>query len=110
MSTAYETPIHSGHPDYSPNMTDYECAKLLFVFQMHDGVTACISQGVDDSGFIRWTDNVVNEWIEHYESVSMALARLAVLQECAQGDWLQGFHQNPAEFTQVARKFFQETC
>ena len=35
---------------------------------------------------LTWTDYVVNTWTEHYDSLAMALARVAVLAHCIQNE------------------------
>lgn len=104
MTSTVSSPIVSAHGDYQPTMTDYEMAKLLFVYDMGD-VTALISQGADDSGFIRWTDHVANEWIEHFPNVSLAIMRLATLQACGENSWEKGFVHTPKGFARVADEF-----
>lgn len=107
MTETITSPISTSHPDYQPNMVDYESAKLLFIYDMGD-VTAQISKGVDDSGFIRWTDHVANEWIEHFSSVSIALMRLAALQACGETCWETVFVHTPKGFERIADKFVNE--
>ena len=97
--------IQSAHPDYTPNMIDYETAKELFFVIINDDAKAIVSQGADDSGYLWWTDFVANDWLEHYPTVSLAIARLALLQACGESAWEKGFTQTPTEFVQQYEKF-----
>lgn len=99
-----ESFITSAHPDYQPNMTDFDISKEVCVI-INDDVKAVVSQGADDSGFLWWTDFVANEWLEHYPSVSLAIARLALLQACYESAWEKGFAQTPTEFMNEYSKF-----
>lgn len=96
--------IDSAHTDYQPNMTDFEISKEVCVI-INDDVKAVVSQGADDSGYLWWTDFVANEWLEHYPTVSLAIARLALLQACYESAWEKGFTQNPKEFVNEYSKF-----
>ena len=107
MTETIASPIQSSHTDYQPTMVDYESSKLLFIYDMGD-VTAHLSRGMDDSGFIRWTDHVANEWIEHFSTVSIAMMRLAALQACGEDSWEQGFTHTPKGFERIADKFVSE--
>jgi hypothetical protein len=97
--------IESAHPDYIPNRVDYETAKELFSVIICDDAKAVVSQGADDSGYLWWTDFVANEWLEHYPTVSLAIARLALLQECGESAWEKGFTHTPREFVNEYSKF-----
>ena len=93
--------VVSAHADYTPNKMDYDIAKHLFSATIGD-YSFSILQGADDSAFLRWDDGVANEWIEHYEKLSHAIARLAHLQHCAETAWKQSFNSHPRVF---ANKF-----
>ena len=99
--------VESAHPDYTPNAIDYDVAKELFSLLINEPVQAkvIVSRGADDSGFLWWTDFVANEWLEHYPTVSLAIARLALLQACGESAWVKGFTQTPKEFVQQYEKF-----
>ena len=97
--------IQSAHPDYTPNQHDWESAKELFSVIISDDAKAIVSQGTDDSGYLWWTDFVANEWLEHYQTVSLAIARLALLQACGESVWDKVFRQTPTEFVQQYGKF-----
>lgn len=73
---------------------------------------------IDDSAFVtiekspsgvslRWNDGVVNEWTEEYESLSVALARVAVLAACGEKDWEVGFVNDSSTFEANARDFLE---
>jgi hypothetical protein len=97
--------LESAHPDYTPNQHDYDTAKRLFSVIINDDAKAVVSQGADDSGYLWWTDFVANEWLEHYPTVSLAIARLALLQACGESAWEKGFKHTPTEFVQQYGKF-----
>ena len=100
--------IQSAHPDYIPTMDDYDTAKKLFFVLINDDAKAVVSQGADNSGYLWWTDFVANEWLEHYPTVSLAIARLALLQACGESEWDKAFKQTPKEFVQQYDKYQEE--
>ena len=97
--------VESAHPDYTPNAIDYDVAKELFFVIINQDAKAVVSRGADDSGYLWWTDFVANEWLEHYPTVSLAIARLALLQACGESAWEKGFTHTPKEFVQQYEKF-----
>ena len=99
--------IVTAHPDYQPNEVDLDIAKEVCSFDINGECGVTILQGADDSGFIRWTDYVANEWCEHYPTVAHAFARLAMLYVCADSNWEKGFAKNPKEFTEILDTFIQ---
>lgn len=90
--------VVSAHPDYTPNRNDYETATEVMRVSFED-YTIVISQGADGSAFLWWTEGI-NEWLEHFEKLSHAIARLAHLQSCAESDWEKGFASHPRYFAQ----------
>ena len=109
MNMTYTTEyIQSAHPDYIPTMDDYDTAKKLFFVLINDDAKAVVSQGADNSGYLWWTDFVANEWLEHYPTVSLAIARLALLQACGESEWDKAFKQTPKEFVQQYDKYQEE--
>lgn len=88
--------VVSAHADYTPNKIDYDIAAELFRVTFSD-YTVVVSQGADDSAFLWWTDGI-NEWLEHFERVSHALARFAHLQSCAESAWEKSFTSHPRYF------------
>lgn len=57
-----------------------------------------------------WTDHVANEWTETFETLPLALARLATLIHCVENgrmfsDPTEGGGETPAEFVQAATRF-----
>ena len=106
MNMTYTTEyIQSAHPDYIPTMDDYDTAKKLVFVLINDDAKAVVSQGADNSGYLWWTDFVANEWLEHYPTVSLAIARLALLQACGESEWDKAFKHTPTEFVQQYEKF-----
>jgi hypothetical protein len=89
--------VVSAHADYTPNRIDYDNSKKLFGTVI-GGYAFTISQGSDDSAYLVWNDGVANEWMEHFEKLSHAFARLAHLQACAESDWEKGFASHPRYF------------
>lgn len=59
---------------------------------------------VDEKYRLWWTDGVVNEWTEHYDSLALALLRVAVLDRCVESDLSFG-QATPDEFADVAKEF-----
>lgn len=109
MNMTYTTDyIQSAHPDYTPTMDDYDTTKKLFFVNINDDAKAVVSQGADNSGYLWWTDFVANEWLEHYPTVSLAIARLALLQACGESAWDKAFKQTPKEFVQQYDKYQEE--
>ena len=51
----------------------------------------------DGKAELWWTDYVANEWSEDYDSVAIALTRLALLVECDMAEWNIGFITTPKE-------------
>lgn len=96
--------IISAHKDHKPTHADLDLAQLMCEISTDD-YRAMVLKGVDDSGFIYWTDFVANEWCEHYEEVSTAMARLAALQACQEADWNKFFMQEPKEFAKMYLEF-----
>lgn len=90
--------IISAHPDYTPNHTDLDIAEVVCKLDINGDCGVTIYKGADDSGFIRWTDYVANEWCEHYTTVAQAFARLAMLCACADSNWEKAFTNNPKNF------------
>lgn len=90
--------IESAHPDYTPNEVDLDTAISICSMDINGDCGVTIYKGADDSGFIRWTDYVANEWCEHYTTVAHAFARLAMLHACADSGWKKGFTSQPKDF------------
>lgn len=102
-----ELNVVSAHPDYTPNQFDYDFATRLFGATIGD-YSFAILRGADDSGYLTWNDGVANEWIEHFEKLSHAIARLAHLQHCAESAWKQGFASTPKTFTEKFEFLMQD--
>ena len=56
---------------------------------------------------ISWTDYTANDWEETYPSLSLALARLAVLAECGDSDFEKLFANASDRFEVNARHFLE---
>lgn len=57
-----------------------------------------------DGGFeLRWSDYVANEWVEAYDELAVAVARLALLIDVVKNDDL--FRDEPAVFARNARSW-----
>lgn len=69
------------------------------------GVT--VYKGVNNTGVLRWTDYVANEWCEEFPTVAHAFARLSMLYVCADSNWEKGFANNPEKFTEILDTFIQ---
>lgn len=91
-----ELDVVSAHADYTPNKLDYEIAVQVINATFND-YSVIISVGADESAFLWWTDGI-NEWIEHFERLSHAIARFAHLQICAESAWEKGFGSHPRYF------------
>jgi hypothetical protein len=92
--------IVSAHPDYNPNEHDLDIATVVCKVDINGDCGVTIYKGADDSGFIRWTDYVANEWCEHYSTVAHAFARLSMLYVCADSGWDLAFMHTPKSFEQ----------
>lgn len=87
--------------DYTPNSTDFEFAEVLVKLDGY-GYYLEVRRGMDDSSFLYWTDGMVNEWCEHYETLAVALARLSILLECLEAkDGNRFFTQSPKAFARA---------
>lgn len=53
-----------------------------------------------------WTDNVANEWVEHFGTFALAVARLAALDDAVSTDGF--FTDNATDFAAKAALFLQE--
>lgn len=59
----------------------------------------------DGGAHLSWSDGVTGEWTEAHPALSIALARLAMLQRCCESNWDRGFNEEPDEFAAAARIF-----
>lgn len=61
---------------------------------------------LDDGRYaLTWSDMVVNDWTEIYPSLSIVVARLAVLIALGEEDWTSGFENDQDEFALSAEMF-----
>lgn len=64
-----------------------------------------------DQGFeLHCFDHVVNYWRERYPTLSAALARMALLIHLGEGQWRQGFKDEPAAFSVVVAMFHSDNA
>lgn len=78
---------------------------VLFTIQIGD-VKASILTLTDGTAFLYWKDDF-NDWCEKYDHVSQALARLALLQECAETNFEKGFSASAEHFVSDWNQFVQ---
>lgn len=81
----------------------------LFSFDIDGSCGVTVYRTVDGRGVIRWTDYVVNEWAEEYDTVSVAIARAAALYACGESKWEDGFAFDQDSFTAATKSFFAGT-
>lgn len=71
-------------------------------------VNVRIHKNTDSTWTLSWDDGIANEWNETFPSLSIALARMAVLVHCGELDWEVGFSANPEKFTSEVLDHFLE--
>lgn len=88
-----------------------EAIKDRYIFsneiKVNDRITnISVASVVDGNGIgtvvVRWGDGVANEWEETFNSVSVALVRVAALAKCAEDGFESGFAQQGRDFDVVA--------
>ena len=52
---------------------------------------------IEDGYRLEWDDNIANYFREDYESLSTAVARLAVLIACGEGEWEPTFTRDASQ-------------
>jgi hypothetical protein len=57
---------------------------------------------------LSWDDGLINLWEETYDSLALALMRLAALSKLADGDWLDAFTHDDEVFALRAKAFLEE--
>jgi hypothetical protein len=64
---------------------------------------------IGDSVVLAWSDGVANDYEETYGSLSVALARLATLSFCGEGDdpWSECFKHDEDGWTRVAADWLE---
>jgi hypothetical protein len=63
----------------------------------------------DGDGFaVRWSDLVANEWVERFETLAVAFARVSALVHCGANGWQRGFTTDANAFQIAAESFFGE--
>ena len=67
-------------------------------------ITEVTVHGVHKRYNLRWDDGCANDWVEVYLSLPVALARVAALTACEDGDGIS-FPHDEDEFTIVAKAF-----
>ena len=66
-------------------------------------ITEFVSSKGDKAYAVYWNDYMVNEWTEYFPTLSIALARVAVLAEAVESG--ETYATNALEFTFGASKF-----
>lgn len=81
-----------------------------FVYEPSEHGNACqITVSSDDIGYsVEWHDFVANDWVERFDSLAVALARVAALVHCGSSDWASGFATDSQAFSVVADSFLTE--
>ena len=84
--------------------TNLDLTNVFFAKNIHTAVNIAV---VGDSVVVKWDDGVANAWEETYGSLSVALARLAALAYCGEGDdpWGDCFRHDEDEWTAVAAEW-----
>lgn len=100
----FEETVESGDSDYIPNYAEFSNATVFLHVQLNDGDAGVTVLTANNGSYLMWTDGI-NEWIEHYPSLTYSLGRLTLLQACAETDWEKGFKQNPRQFVTEFSKF-----
>lgn len=57
---------------------------------------------------LEWTDYVANDWCEVFDTLSVALARLAVLTKCEEHNWDVFMAHDPAPFAERWKTFVEK--
>lgn len=70
-------------------------------------ITAWVREG-EGTFLLHWTDGI-NEWVESFPTLSIAVLRLASLIACGENDWDKGFTDSPTQFIQKAGNFLSHT-
>jgi hypothetical protein len=78
------------------NTYDPKTSEEIFFYFQNDFSVSVRVKG-DDSALLIWTDGI-NDWVEEYDRLSYAFARLALLQTCAESKWEKAFASNPETF------------
>jgi sulfur relay (sulfurtransferase) complex TusBCD TusD component (DsrE family) len=85
---------------------DYKKDNIVAAFTLSEAAAVLIEKK-DAVYVLRWNDGVVNEWSESYPSLSVALARAAVLAACGEANWERGFANDPETFSKLANLFLK---
>ena len=83
--------------------------KALLTLDINGDCGVTVYRADDGRGVIRWTDYLVNEWSEEYDTVSLAIARAAALYACGEESWDKGFVGAPTDFAFAAREFIRQS-
>ena len=83
---------------------------VSFTYEPANGGNVCrITVTEDGDGFaVRWSDLVANEWVERFETLATALARVSALVHCGANGWQRGFTTDAYAFQVAAESFFGE--
>ena len=86
--------------------TTFNYDNAPFDIAQYAGKDTWVKVGTNGDQFsLCWTDNVCNEWVENYPTMSLALARFTALIHCGESGWEKGFSAYGDEFVAAADKF-----
>jgi hypothetical protein len=68
-------------------------------------ISAMITRRSDGAYMLRCTDYLTSEWAEAFDSLSLALARLALLVACEESGWELAFRFDAQPFQVAAQNF-----
>ena len=90
--------------------TDKEIGVVLYSF-IADKYEVGVEIHENDGKYsLWWTDFVANDITETYDSLPIALARLAVLLACGESDWERFFKDDNEDFGVLAQDFINSAC
>ena len=83
---------------------------LAFTYEPSERGNVCqITVSSDADGYsVEWHDFIANDWVERFDSLAVALARVAALVHCGSSDWASGFATDAQAFSVVADSFLTE--
>ena len=83
---------------------------VSFTYEPSEHGNACqITVSSDETGYlVEWHDFVANDWLERFDSLAVALARVSALVRCGESDWASGFAGDAKAFSVVADSFLTE--
>jgi len=79
----------------------------VYVNLSGDDVYIGVGKNSEDKFVLYWNDYVANEWTEVFDTLPIALLRLAALLECGRSDWEKCFSKAPSQFVLAAECFLE---